>query len=319
MMDYIVLGAGISGATISNHLKKKYSVLVIDKARGPGGRSSNRRWKKNLTFDHGLQYFSSNKRAFLKNLSFLAKKKVLKVWDGNHLDFFFSYTKSKKFIGVKGNNDLVKHYLRNTQTLYKTKIVKINFKNHWTICDDNKNVYNCKKLIITFPYDQTLKLARKYLGKKIKKLKIKMEPNLTVMAVYKKRKKVSLSSIKFDDDILTWAANENSKNRFKSNFDLWTLQASNFFSKKHILDYKKNKNNISSKILKRFEILCGHKKKDLIYYQIHGWLYSYNKEKTQFSHYWNKKNKLGVCGDWFLGPKAENSFLSANSLYNEIK
>ena len=35
--------------------------------------------------------------------------------------------------------------------------------------------------------------------------------------------------------------------------------------------------------------------------------------------YWNKKNKLGVCGDWFLGPKAENSFLSANSLYNEIK
>ena len=35
MMDYIVLGAGISGATISNHLKKKYSVLVIDKDRRP--------------------------------------------------------------------------------------------------------------------------------------------------------------------------------------------------------------------------------------------------------------------------------------------
>ena len=56
MMDYIVLGAGISGATISNHLKK-YSVLVIDKARGPGGRSSNRRFKKNLTFDHGVTIF----------------------------------------------------------------------------------------------------------------------------------------------------------------------------------------------------------------------------------------------------------------------
>ena len=56
-----------------------------------------------------------------------------------------------------------------------------------------------------------------------------MEPNLTVMAVYKKRKKVSLSSIKFDDDILTWAANENSKNRFKSNFDLWTYKLVIFF------------------------------------------------------------------------------------------
>ena len=88
MMDYIVLGAGISGATISNHLKKKYSVLVIDKARGPGGRSSNRRWKKNLTFDHGLQYFSSNKRAFLKNLSFLAKKKGFKSLGWKPFRFF---------------------------------------------------------------------------------------------------------------------------------------------------------------------------------------------------------------------------------------
>ena len=51
MWIFPLLGSLMSILTFNkNHLKKKYSVLVIDKARGTGGRSSNRRWKKNLTF-----------------------------------------------------------------------------------------------------------------------------------------------------------------------------------------------------------------------------------------------------------------------------
>ena len=52
MIDFCVLGSGIAGSTIANLLSKKYSVHVFDKARGPGGRSSNKRFKKNLSFDH---------------------------------------------------------------------------------------------------------------------------------------------------------------------------------------------------------------------------------------------------------------------------
>ena len=55
MIDFCVLGSGIAGSTIANLLSKKYSVHVFDKARGPGGRSSNKRFKKNLSFDHGVQ------------------------------------------------------------------------------------------------------------------------------------------------------------------------------------------------------------------------------------------------------------------------
>jgi len=109
MIDFCILGSGISGSTIANLLSKKYSVKVFDKARGPGGRSSNKRFKDNLSFDHGVQYISPKSKEFTKYIKKLYKKKVLKTWDDNHLDFTFEKKEiSEKFIGKKGNNFISK-------------------------------------------------------------------------------------------------------------------------------------------------------------------------------------------------------------------
>jgi predicted NAD/FAD-dependent oxidoreductase len=89
MIDFCVLGSGIAGSTIANLLSKKYSVHVFDKARGPGGRSSNKRFKNNLSFDHGVQYISPKSKPFIKYIHKLHKNKILKSWDDNHLDFTF--------------------------------------------------------------------------------------------------------------------------------------------------------------------------------------------------------------------------------------
>ena len=82
------------------------------------------------------------------------------------------------------------------------------------------------------------KLAKNYLDKNFLKLKVQMQPNITVMIAIKNQKNLPISSIKFNDDILAWAANENSKKRFKSNINLWTLQATLKWSKKTINRYK---------------------------------------------------------------------------------
>ena len=114
MIDFCVLGSGIAGSTIANLLSKKYSVHVFDKARGPGGRSSNKRFKNNLSFDHGVQYISPKSKLFIKYIQKLHKNKILKIWDDNHLDFTFEKKPfSTKYIGRKANNDLVKHNLKN--------------------------------------------------------------------------------------------------------------------------------------------------------------------------------------------------------------
>ena len=320
MIDFCVLGSGIAGSTIANLLSKKYSVHVFDKARGPGGRSSNKRFKNNLSFDHGVQYISPKSKLFIKYIQKLYKNKILKSWDDNHLDFTFEKKPfSTKYIGRKANNDLVKYNLKNIKQSFASPIEKINFKKYfWEITLKNKSKHQFKSLIITCPFPQLKKLAKNYLDKNILKLKVQMQPNITVMLALKNQKNLPISSIKFNDDILAWAANENSKKRFKSNINLWTLQATLKWSKKTINKYKNDK-SIMNQLITRFIKLTGFEKNKIIFKRIHGWKYSYNYEKTPYLSIWNKKINLGVCGDWLNGPKVENAWLSANDLAKKIK
>ena len=34
--------------------------------------------------------------------------------------------------------------------------------------------------------------------------------------------------------------------------------------------------------------------------------------------YWNSSLNLGVCADWFVGPRLEAGWISANDLYKKI-
>ena len=78
MSEFCVIGSGISGATIANLLNKKNTVILFDKARGPGGRASFKRIKGNIGFDHGTQYFSPKTPEFKKFTKHLIKKKNFK-------------------------------------------------------------------------------------------------------------------------------------------------------------------------------------------------------------------------------------------------
>ena len=72
-------------------------------------------------------------------------------------------------------------------------------------------------------------------------------------------------------------------------------------------------------LVSRFIKLTGFDGKKIIHTSAHGWKYSYNYEKTPLLSYWNNKYKLGVCGDWFNGPKVENAWLSAQDLAKKIR
>ena len=317
MKDFCILGAGVAGSSIARLLSKKYSVEVFDKARGPGGRASNRKYIKNLSFDHGLQYISPINNKFSNTIKKLKNLGVLREWGGNHIDFTLkNRIKKIKYIGKKSNTDMCKYLLKNIKTNYLSNIKKISFNSQfWKIYLENKKIINFKYIILTCPYPQVKKIAGKYIKKKIE---VKMEPNITLMVAYKKGVNLPISSIKFNDKMLGWAGNENSKKRFKSKLDLWTIQANLRWSRLFINKYKSQKNRVINLILKRFEELIGFKKKNAVIVKIHGWKYSYNFTSTNTKSYWSPKNNLGICGDWFLGPKAEHASISAHNLYSKI-
>ena len=169
MIDFCVLGSGIAGSTIANLLSKKYSVHVFDKARGAGGRSSNKKLKGNLSFDHGVQYIAPKSKSFKEFTQKLFIKKILKTWNGNHLDFTYEKKPlSIKYIGKKANNDLVKYNLKGIKKSFSSTVGKIQYKkNYWEITLKDNSKHKFRYLILTFTFPQLKSIANKYLDNKI--------------------------------------------------------------------------------------------------------------------------------------------------------
>ncbi|MDC0585626.1 NAD(P)-binding protein [Candidatus Pelagibacter sp.] len=321
MSSYCVIGSGISGATIANLLSKKNSVDLFDKARGPGGRSSFKRLDKIRGFDHGTQYISPKSALFKKFIKELIKKKILKNWSGKHL-FLNSEKKEKKnhikIIGRKGNNDISKYLLRNISCYFENELKKIDYKKKkWilTFSDGKKRIYD--KLILTCPFAQLFKLSNKFIKNPFIRNKVKMDANITVMIVIKKTK-TKISSYLFDDKILGWAAKENSKKRFENSQDLWTLQSTHSWANKKINKNRENKYLNSKILINQFFKLTGIKKTKILFSLNHGWKYSSNSKPLNIKSYWNSSINLGVCADWFVGPRLEAGWISANDLYKKI-
>ncbi len=312
MSEFCIIGSGISGSTIANLLNKKYSVILFDKARGPGGRASFKRIKGKTGFDHGTQYISPKTKEFKKFTKNLIKKKILKVWNGKHV---FLNSKKKedkkhlKIIGKNGNNDISKYLLKKINCNYHSELKKIYYKNKlWYLLFDDGKMRSFKNLILTCPFPQLKKLSNK---------SIKMDANITTMIAIKKSKN-SNSSYLFEDPILGWAGNENSKKRFKSKYDLWTLQSTFDWANKKINKNKNNKKENSKIMIDKFFKLSKIKKTKIYYSLNHGWRYSSNSRPLKIKSYWDSRKRLGVCADWFVGPRLESGWISAQDLFKKI-
>ena len=263
MSEFCVIGSGISGATIANLLNKKNSVILFDKARGPGGRASFKRMKGNIGFDHGTQYFSPKTPEFKKFTKDLIKKRILKVWGGKHIFLNSKKKENKKhlkIIGKNGNNDISKYLLKKINCNYQSELKKIHYKNKlWHLSFADGKLRSFKSIILTCPFPQLKKLSKRFINNSFLKKSIKMDANITTMIAIKKNKK-SNSSYLFEDPILGWAGNENSKKRFKSKYDLWTLQSTFKWANKKINKNKNNKKE-NSKIMAE-KVLTG---KNVVY------------------------------------------------------
>ena len=146
-----------------------------------------------------------------------------------------------------------------------------------------------------------------------------MDPNITLLVKQKSKKRIPISSIKFKNKIISWAANENSKKRFSVNENYWTIQTSDSYSKKIINLFKKKRFYYSKQIVKEFSKILNLNYRDFKVFKIHGWKYSSNKTYSGKKYYWDKNLRIGICGDWFIGPKAESAWISANNLFEHIK
>jgi predicted NAD/FAD-dependent oxidoreductase len=81
-MRVAVVGAGLAGLTTARVLQDQgHDVVVVEKARGPGGRMATRRHEP-WCFDHGAQYFTARDPRFLRHVEAWRERGLVEAWEG---------------------------------------------------------------------------------------------------------------------------------------------------------------------------------------------------------------------------------------------
>jgi predicted NAD/FAD-dependent oxidoreductase len=90
------------------------------------------------------------------------------------------------------------------------------------------------------------------------------------------------------------------------------------WANKMINKNRENKDINSKTLIDHFFKLTGIKKTKILFSLNHGWKYSSNSNPLKIKSYWNSSLSLGACADWFVGPRLEAGWISANDLYKKI-
>jgi predicted NAD/FAD-dependent oxidoreductase len=315
----IIIGAGFASATLSNLINDQ-NLTVFDKGRGPGGRSSTRRVEGVGNFDHGLQFVSPESLEFGKFLKENLRN-CIKLWKGDFVDFDNKkiINKKKRWIGKNGNNDFVKKLI-SAPSFYQKELEKVSRKNNrWLLEFKDLQKIVCDTLLLTIPMEQCKKIIDPLnIDVEFKK---KMNPSLTTMLAFVEKTKIKSNAFVFNkSSILGWASKESSKKRDINNpsLELWTLQSTVGFAEKNYKNFKSRKLLIMNLMIEEFCNLCAVYNKKVIHKDIHGWLYAYKEDFYSQDFFWDKKTKLGICGDWMCGAKAEDAWRSASGLADQI-
>lgn len=112
---------------------------------------------------------------------------------------------------------------------------------------------------------------------------------------------------------IAWLARESSKPG-RGGIERWTVQASAAWSQEHLED---DAARVQGKLLKAFAEITNIRAIPA-YAQVHRWRYAKTDTPLGQSHLWDTESRIGVCGDWCLGHRVEDAFLSGLELAESV-
>ncbi len=112
---------------------------------------------------------------------------------------------------------------------------------------------------------------------------------------------------------IAWLARESSKPG-RSHVERWSVQASPAWSQEHLHDEPAR---VQAKLTRAFAELTGiHATPS--FSQVHCWPHAQTQTPLGQPFVWDQASGLGACGDWCLGHRVEDAFISGLSLAMEV-
>jgi predicted NAD/FAD-dependent oxidoreductase len=333
-----IVGAGMAGIVCARTLRQAgHRVTLFEKSRGFGGRMATRSSPFG-SFDHGAQYFTVRDPRFEQALATVPG--LCKPWSANAVRVLDPMGRvieaglpggERHWVASPGMNALAKAWAaplaEAEQVHLRTRIVRMATdplrKGGWQLDSEGENGERhvhagFDRVVLAIPSAQARDLLiASGLGTLAKALQpVRVDPCWTLMLAYPQAVQPGLITIgpqwnaaRSTHHRIAWLARESSKPG-RERIERWTVQASAAWSAEHLQD---SPERITAKMLKAFAEITGIRATPA-HAEAHRWLYAKTAEPLGQSHLWFAPQGIGLCGDWCLGHRVENAFVSGLEL-----
>ena len=315
-----VVGAGMAGLTAASMLSEQgHDVVVIEKARGPGGRMSTRR-NEDLRFDHGAQYFTARDPRFLQRVMAWQDRGLVSTW-GARIATIGERNANKqsqstdRFVAIPGMNAICSELARELPdcrfnwALHKLK----QLENGWILTSDKGQTLECDVLVLTTPPEQARQLLA---DPEIDKLigGVEMMPCWALMLVLDKPLFAEYDAAFVNTGPLSWVSTQASRpQRSKSN--AWVLHANPKWSSMHLERPAGEVRDLLSDAARSLPLAQSFAVESAV---AHRWRYALAREPLNCGAIWLVSKNLALAGDWCNGSRVEGAFLSGIAAAGQI-
>lgn len=323
MIDIAVIGAGIAGLVCAQQLTQAgYSVVVVEKSRGLGGRVATRRLYDTRA-DHGACYLKPKGELLQSFVKSLSQHNIVEVWTdtfyqlpaNSHLPV--KNSGSPCYIAPAGMSAIAKFLAQDLDILLKERVIAIEStsENTWRLITasgsntSGSKELTTKALVVAIPAPQAVMLLEPLSNSIVHRTfldrlrSVDFHPCISVMAGYNSNlellpewKAVTLT----EHDILAWIGFDSSK-RPQSQQPVFVLQSSSEFAQMY-LDTD-NFQSVGKQMLQgASESLMLEWLKIPEWMQVHRWRYAFPRNSLSDDCLSAQTSlPLVCCGDWCGG------------------
>lgn len=336
---FAVIGAGMAGVVCARTLAQAgHKVTVFEKSHGMGGRMATRDSAFG-TFDHGAQYFTVRDPRFMTALETVPG--LCRRWSASTIRVLDEMgriaqadlpTNEAHWVASPGMKALPSRWALPLMTQHNveldTRVTRIERDalnaRHWQLrtegpADAQQVFSGFDSVLLAVPAApaqallQDSKLAP-HLTKQMGKVQV--APCWTLMLAFPHAMQPGFSTLgpqwnaaRSTHHRIAWLARESSKPG-RGGVERWTVHASPAWSQEHLDD---DAPRVQAKLLKAFGEVTGIRAQPS-HLDTQRWRYAKTLQALGKSHLWDAKAGLGLCGDWCIGNRVEDAFVSGLEL-----
>ena len=311
-MKVAIIGAGIAGLSAAIALRDHgHEVVVFERARGPGGRAATRRVDgidmpkaargATLAFDHGAQYFTARDPRFQQVVDGWLRDRCVAVWDGRIVSFDSEgwedlASATSRYVGLPGMSAIAKAMAEGLEVRCEQRIESIQ-----PLLDAFDHV------ILAVAANQARPLVAHIPDLSAALANVVTRPCWAVLAAFDERVPARFDGAFVHGSPLGWVARNQSKPKREWKVDAWVLHATSSWSTAHV---DNDPEVLGSFLMEAFHDLIPNGLPHAFYAAAHRWRYAVADPPLAVGAIHHPESRVTLCGDWCLGTRIEDAYLS---------